>query len=135
MDRGYIRGFFDGEGSVGLFHCGKKRPEAVRPRLELSNTCLIILKEIYDFLVDEGYHPSITSYAHIVGRKTIHYRLSLKRWREIIKFADEIGTNHPDKQARFAAIRAHYSLVKLRNSRGDAVAAVQQMLKHSQKML
>lgn len=102
MDRNYIRGFFDGEGTVGLYTRGfNEHHQALQPRIALANNCIPILEAISEFLKHEGYHPTIKRNS---GQC---YTLNLRRWNDILRFIDEIGTNHPDKQSIFDKVRSY----------------------------
>lgn len=88
----YIRGVFDGEGYIGLVDEGTH----FKPRLAITNSSLAILIPIREALTSQGYHPLLYQ------RKPRHiFDLVLRRWDEIVRFYNEIGTLHPKKKAIF----------------------------------
>ena len=97
----YIRGLFDGEGCVLLQDIQPHQ----KPRVQITNTCLELLLKVKDALVRQGYHPLL------YHRKDLHFPLNherhdlvLRRWAEVIRFYQDIGTEHPDKKPIFDKI-------------------------------
>lgn len=133
IDKEYIKGFFDGEGTVGLYTQGSRtHHRALCPELRIFNTCLPVILTIKEFFDKNGYHCFIKE-RNLQSRKTM-YELCLKRWGDILRFINTIGTNHPDKQAIFERIEAQ-DIIRKRGSKKETIRAVEQMLKLSSKMI
>jgi intein-encoded DNA endonuclease-like protein len=135
INEDYIRGFFDGEGSV-LF---SKQRSYYRVRVQVSNTCLSILEAVYEFLTTKGYHVSLVPWKIHPNKKHMPlWELYISRWDDVVRFYQEIGTDHPNKRAKFEAIMAYNKTRKLRYPTGGkqaAVRAAEEMLKGSRRIL
>lgn len=99
----YIRGFFDSEGGVPHVEKRKILPKNMRAHFTQSDRlCLLQLKEmISSFGIKTGKvcGPYLKK-----GFSNPIYRLKIHGIREISKFADIIGSDHPEKQHRLSII-------------------------------
>lgn len=135
VNEDYIRGFFDGDGCVHL-HRGER---GLVPVVHLSNSSLGLLEKIAQWLKAKDFHPHVKVARRTPGKgKEVYYYLALQRWQEIIRFGKEIGTEMPEKAVIFQEIELANDLRLRRFPRGGkgaTVRAVEQMLKHSERMV
>jgi len=143
IDASYVRGFFDGEGCVSYserLRRGKRVGDSpfwgVYCHLDFTNTSLSLLLSIRDWLQEQGYHPKLRKCPRSDRPdETPYYILSLHRPDEIIRFFEEIGTNHPDKRAKFEEVKSHYRIRRRgTTSKREAQRVVTEMLKQSKPM-
>ncbi len=93
--RRFIRGMFDTDGSIFT----SKKPGALNyPTLEISNSNLILLSGIHEFLIQDGFSSNF--------RKTSKggYKVSLYGRRMLEKWNLSIGSSNPYKIARINLI-------------------------------
>jgi len=143
VDASYIRGFFDGEGCISCsdrLRKGKRVGDSPYRvfycHLDFTNTSLSLLLSIRDWLQGQGYHPRLRKQPRPdKPDATPYYILSLHRPDEIVRFFEEIGTNHPDKRARLEEVKSYYRMHRRgATPKQEAQRAVTEMLKQSKPM-
>lgn len=95
---GWLRGFFDGEGSISfkVFVKGKKHTSYY---LTVGNTDIVLMNKCKHYLDRLGIGHTKFEYRKRENRKRF-YILHICKAIDVLKFYDLIGFNSPEKQAR-----------------------------------
>ena len=103
IQRMYIKGFFDSEGGVPHIEKGYILPKNIRIHFtQMNKKCLEELKEmINDLNIKAG---RVCGPYYKKGFEFPIYRLKIHGIKEVSKFADIIGSNHPEKMKRLSMI-------------------------------
>jgi len=94
----YIRGFFDGEGTI----------DTKRKLLDITNTNLSILKEIHSYLCSHGVNARIRKHSKSPLSHKECFRLVICGFHNILRFKDMIGSHDRDKQRKLEQIICSY---------------------------
>ena len=130
-----IRTAFDSEGTLSpVKHLGY-----TTWALSISNTDLHWLELLQEYLIQRGYHPKMRTSLHPDKPKWhTSYNLQIERVGEMARFIKDFPplTAHRQKRAAEYELWMH----RPRRNRGtphhrSTVKAVEQMLKHSRRML
>ncbi len=120
----YIRGFFDGEGSVALY----KTRGNLHPYLRITNTAILPLLQIKESLVSQGFHPTLVIRKPPINKRWKQvYTLQLLRWEEVVRFYHVISTGLLKHQATFEEIEA-LNRVRRHHFPPESIEATLQML-------
>lgn len=98
---GWLRGFFDGEGSAFFKTVVSGKPHTSY-YLTVGNTDLSLMNIAVEYLADLGI--GYTQFHKRTGSKKEMYYLHICRAEDIIKFRDLIGFNSATKQAKLEII-------------------------------
>ena len=96
--RSYMRGYFDGDGSVQI----KNYPKNVKSRISLytvnENEVKILHKLLLKLEIENSIFKRVVDFK---GYNTTLYFVSVGKIHAELKFIKEIGSNHPDKILKF----------------------------------
>ncbi len=116
----YIRAFFDGEGCLNI----NKRSGA-QASIEIVNTCLPLIEEVYRYLLDRGFHPLIRYRKSRKENYKPYAVVYIQHWDDIAHFFETIGSLHPDKLSKWEELKvrkgnSHYSKYRKRNENSSS---------------
>ena len=93
----YIRGLFDGDGTIYLYN-----KKTLIPTVRITFQHLIHAEQIKNMLLNVGIYSRICQEK---GSKSIWYNIVITRQGDFLKFIDIIGSSHPKKKKRMIKIK------------------------------
>ena len=132
---GYIQAAFDGEGCLSKTGHDQRQWWV----LSISNSDLVWLQAIAEYLKSLGYHPDFTERGRVgsLGKKPV-YRLVLRRRREIKRFLQDFPPLMASRKKKAAEFLLWDRLYKRKGDKGGQRAvqeAVAIMKRYSKEML
>lgn len=97
--RGWLRGFFDGEGSAFFKTHSRSGKRHTNRYLTVGNTDIVLMHKCIEYLDLLGIEYTKFSRTKIAGRKDF-YVTNIVRKESIVKFAELVGFNAPEKQTK-----------------------------------
>lgn len=106
--RAYLRGFFSGDGTVGM--------SKSRYTIRIDSTCKKGLEELREILISVGFHPHEIHEQEPGEPRRTRYSFRIPE-EEYLKFIEEIGSEKREHKYKFELIRRIYEEKKRRKER------------------